>query len=148
MKCPKCHSSDLKKISLIYAEGVRESRGGFIGWCNGNGVEFGRRWGRSESRLSAMLSPPQKFPYGRPIVLWLIAFFPLMAFVGRGKLSWATGLITTLYVFLLPAIPVGAFAYNLSVYPRKYAGWDSTLACRRCGARFQPRANSQSIASV
>jgi hypothetical protein len=133
MTCPKCHSSDLKKISLIYADGVHKSRGRFVGWFLGAGVGLGRYRGATQSRLSAMLRPPRKFPYGLPIVLWFLGFFPLMALIGRGKLSWTMGLIATVYVFLLPAIPVGAFAYNFFVYPGKYARWDATLLCQHCG---------------
>jgi hypothetical protein len=138
MTCPKCHSGDLKKMSLIYAEGVRESGGRFFGSFLGDGLWFGRYRGTSQSRLSAMLSPPRKFPHGLPMVVWLLVFFPLMAFVGRGKLSWIMGLIATVYVFLLPALPVGAFAYNQLVYPRKYKRWDATLVCERCAALVKP----------
>jgi hypothetical protein len=139
LECPNCHSTDLKKISLIYAAGVRESRGRFFGWFLGDGLWFGRYRGTSQSRLSAMLSPPRKFPYGLPMVLWLVGFFPLMAFVGRGRLSWIMGLLATLYVFLLPALPIGAFAYNVFVYPRKYKTWDSMFLCQCCGVQIAPR---------
>jgi hypothetical protein len=139
LDCPNCHSTDLKKISLIHAAGVHESRGRFFGWFLGDGLWFGRYKGTSQSRLSAMLSPPRKFPYGLPMVFRLIGFFPLMAFVGHGKLSWIMGLLATLYVFLLPALPIGAFAYNVFVYPWKYKRRDSMFLCQCCGAQIAPR---------
>ncbi len=147
MTCPKCHSSDLRKISLIHAEGVHASRGGFMGWFLGGGVALGRYRGETESRLSAMLRPPRKFPYGLPIVLWLVGFFPFMAFISRGKLSWLLGLLAVTYLVLLPALPIGVFAYNFFVYPGKYARWDATFVCRRCGARLEPPVIRQSTAS-
>jgi hypothetical protein len=61
-----------------------------------------------------------------------------MAFVGRGKLSWTMGLIATVYVSLVLAVPLGAFAYNFLVYPRKYKRWDATFLCQRCVGLIKP----------
>ena len=84
MICPNCNSTDLKKLSLIGATGVYESRGrmGGLLFGNGDGVLFGRYRGRSQSHLSKRLAPPENLPYAAPIVLWLIGFLPTMAFVG------------------------------------------------------------------
>lgn len=146
MTCPKCHSTNLERVSLTYARGVYELRGRFIGWLLGAGLGLGRYRGGTQSRLSALLSPPRKFSYGLPIVLWLLGFFPFMAFVGRGKLSWTMGLVATLYILLLPALPIAAFAYNLVVYPRKYKRWETTFICRRCGLLIAAQTSSRSIA--
>jgi len=104
MTCPTCYSHDLRRLSLVYAEGVRDNRGRSVGWLLGSGVWFVRHWGTSESRLSEMLRPPRKCPYGWPIFLWFLILFPFMAFIGRGKLSWTMGLLATMYFFLLPAL--------------------------------------------
>lgn len=122
MVCPICRSSDLRKASLVYAAGLYESRGGIRGFflgSRGGGLPFGRYRGTNQSRLSAMAGPPGKLPYTTSIILWLLGFFPLMAFVGRGKLSWAMGLLATAYLLLLPAMSIGAFVYNRFVYGRK-----------------------------
>jgi hypothetical protein len=76
--------------------------------------------GTNQSRLSKMVRPPKEFPHGTPAILWLVGFFPLMAFVDRGKLSFATGLVSVGYVLVLPALLVAAFVYNSAVYPPKY----------------------------
>jgi hypothetical protein len=140
MTCPKCHSSDLKKISLIYAEGVHVTRGGSVGWVLGSGVWFAGHWGKSESRLSAMLHPPGKFPNGLPIVLWLVGFFVVMAFAGRGSLSWIMGLLSVAYISLLPSYLLAALCFNFVLRPRKYRRWESTMMCRCCGTLVEPHA--------
>ena len=38
--CPRCNSTDLKKVSLIYAAGVCESRGRMGGLLFGNGDDI------------------------------------------------------------------------------------------------------------
>lgn len=126
----------MKKMSLIYAEGVHESRGRFGGLFLGNsdGLFFGRYGGGNESRLSKMAAPPNKLPYGAPAILWLLGFFVVMAFDGRGKLSEAMGLFSVAYLCLLPAILAGLLAYNFFVYARKHRDWKSKFMCQHCGA--------------
>jgi hypothetical protein len=150
MICPNCHSSDLKSVSLVHAAGLHESRGGLSGFFLGNtdGLLFGRYRGTSQSRLSAMVRHPRKVPYTAPVILWLLGFFPLMAFAGRGKLSWAMGLLAAAYLLLLPALPIGALVYNSFVYPKKHTRWQRTFMCQCCGALIEPHSSTQSRAQA
>jgi len=150
MVCPNCHSSDLKKLPLVHAAGLYESRGGIRGFFLGNtdGLLFGKYRGSSQSRLSAMVDPPVKLPYATPVILWLLGFFPLMAFVGRGKLSWPLGLLAAAYLLLFPALPIGVFVYNLFVYPKKHRRWESTSMCQSCGAFSESHSGTQSPAQT
>jgi len=136
MVCPKCNSTDLKKLSLIHAAGVYESRGSLVGALigSGDGLLFGRYSGKSQSRLSKIAVPPRKMPFAAPIVLWLLGFFILMAFDARGKLSWITGELSIAYPILLPAYLLGAFLYNLLVRRKEYSSWEQKFMCQRCGA--------------
>ena len=79
MICPSCNSSDLKKLSLIHAAGLYESRGRITGFLLGktDGLLFGSYRGKNQSRLSNMVRPPAKFPYATPAILWLVGFFLL-----------------------------------------------------------------------
>ncbi len=88
MVCPSCDSSDLKKLSLIHAAGLYESCGKIRGFPLGktDGLLFGSYRGKNQNRLSKMVRPPTRFPCATPAILWLLGFFLLMAFVGRGKL--------------------------------------------------------------
>ena len=146
-KCPNCHSGDVRRVSLIHAAGVYESSGRVRGWFAGvaDGILFGTYTGKNQSRLSKMVRPPAKFPCAAPAILWLVGFFPLMAFVGRGKLSFAMGLASAAYILLLPTLVVSAVVYNFFVYPQKYRTWDGTFMCQRCGAFINTPGSSQSI---
>lgn len=136
MVCPNCTSTDLKKVSLMHAAGMYESRGWFLGFFLGgmDGAVFGRYRGTSQSRLSRLLNPPRKLPYVAPTVLWLIGFFILMSFDARGKLSWAMAILSVAYVLLLPAYWLGSVLYNLFVRPKKVRYWEQQFMCQRCGA--------------
>jgi hypothetical protein len=102
---PNCNSNDLKKVSLIHAAGVYESRGRWGGLFLGSshGTFFARYRGTNQSRLSAIAAPPMSLPYASPAILWFIGFFILMAFAGRGKLSTLLAFVSVVYIFLLPA---------------------------------------------
>jgi hypothetical protein len=89
-----------------------------------------------------MAGPPAKMPYVCPITLWLMGFFPIMAFVGSGKFSVLTGLVSVGYVFLLPAYLLGAMFYNFVLRPKKYRKWDTTFMCQRCGSMVEPHAGA------
>jgi hypothetical protein len=99
-----------------------------------NGLLVGRLRGTSQSLLAKRIAPPKKLPYAAPAIAWLVGFFILMAFDGRGKLSWLMGALSVGYVFLLPAYLVGSLFYNFFVRPRKYQNWKQKFMCQQCGA--------------
>jgi len=140
MVCPNCSSTDFKKTSLVYAAGIHESRGWFLGLLLGgaDGALLGRYRGTSQSRLSRLLNPPRRLPYVAPIVLWLIGFFILMSFDAQGKLSWVMAVLSVAYVLLLPAYLLGSLIYNLFIRPKKFKRWQQRFMCQRCGATVEP----------
>jgi hypothetical protein len=140
MVCPNCSSTDLRKVSLVYAAGIHESRGWFLGLLLGgaDGAILGRYRGTSQSRLSRLLNPPRRLPYVAPIVLWLIGFFILMSFDAQGKLSWVMAVLSVAYVLLLPAYLLGSLIYNLFIRPKKFKQWQQKFMCQRCGATVEP----------
>ena len=91
-----------------------------MGLLFGNGDAFfvGKYRGANQSLLSKMVAPPRKAPYVAPVVLWLIGFFIVMAFAGRGKLSWTMGALSVGYPFILPAYLLAALLYNFFVRPK------------------------------
>jgi hypothetical protein len=145
--CPNCQSSDLKKLSLVHAHGLHESRGNITGLLLGSvdTLIFGKSRQTNQSRLSAMAAPPRTLPYVKPFFLWLVGFFPIMAFAGRGKPSWITDSVAVAYILLLLAYPLGALLYNHLVRPKKYKRWDRMFMCQRCGVVVEPHTGSQSI---
>lgn len=136
MVCPNCSSTDLRKVSLVYAAGIHESRGWFLGLLLGgaDGALLGRYRGTSQSRLSRLLNPPRRLPYVAPTVLWLIGFFILMSFDAQGKLSWAMAVLSVAYVLLLPTYLLGSLIYNLFIRPKNFKQWQQKFICQQCGA--------------
>jgi hypothetical protein len=135
MVCPNCNSSDVKRVSLIHAAGLYESRGGILAFLVGSGDDLllGRYRGTSQSRLSKALSPPRKLSYAPPAILWLLGFFILMSFAVRGKLSWMMGALSVGYLLLLPAYLLVALLYNFFLRPKKYRDWNEEFICQQCG---------------
>jgi hypothetical protein len=140
MVCPNCNSTDLKKLSLIYAAGVYESRGRIAGLLLGSGDGFlcGKHKGTSQSRLSKLVSPPRKAAYVAPVILWLMGFFIVMAFAGRGKLSWMMSALSMGYASLLPVYLLVALFYNFFLRPKKKTEWGGKFLCQRCGFVWIP----------
>lgn len=131
MVCPNCNSTDLRKLSLIYAAGVYESRGRIgLFLRGGDDLLFGKYSGTSQSRQSKLVGPPRKAPYTAPVILWLLCFFIVMAFAGRGKLSALMAIASVGYVFLLPALLIGTFIYNFFGYQKRYRNWDLRFLCQ------------------
>jgi hypothetical protein len=140
MVCPNCNSTDLKKASLIYAADVYESRGRMGGLLFGNGDAFfvGKYRGANRSLLSKMVAPPRKAPYVAPVVLWLMGFFIVMAFAGRGKLSLMMGVLAVGYLLLLPGYLLAALFYNFFLLPKKKRDWETRFMCQKCGFVCNP----------
>jgi hypothetical protein len=137
LRCPTCGATDLKKLSLIHAEGTYESRGSVFGFLLGSadGLLFARHRGTNQSLLSKSVSPPRKAPYLAPAILWFIGFFVVMACAGSEKLSTPMAFFSVAYVVLLPAYVVAALFFNFLVHPKKYRNWNEQFICLRCGHR-------------
>ena len=150
LECPNCRSTDLKRIFLVYAAGVHDTRGRFIASLPGSasGLFFGRYRGASQSRLSKIVAPPVRAPYFLPIVLWLFGFFVVIAFGSLGKLSSLMALISVGYNLLLPVYLIAALFYNWFVRPTKYRNWENTFLCQRCATRIEPYVARPSVAQT
>jgi hypothetical protein len=81
LRCPKCNSSDLKKVSLAYQEGLYETAGrtrlravavggGGPDLVVGRGVTRGSK----ESALSKRLTPPVRWSYLK-VIGWSVLVF-------------------------------------------------------------------------
>jgi predicted RNA-binding Zn-ribbon protein involved in translation (DUF1610 family) len=148
--CPNCNSSDLQRASLIHAAGMYESRGRVRGLllASGDALLLGRYGGTSQSRLSKMVGPPIRIPYVSSAIVWLVGFFPVMAFAGRGKLSTLMEIVSVAYLLLLPSHLLAALSYNLIVRPKKCRSWEATFMCQYCGALIEPHSSAQSRAQA
>ena len=148
LRCPQCNSSDLKKVSLAYQEGLSrvKTRSRLLGFVFGEGgpdLMVGRATTRGvqQTELSRTLKPPAKWSYlrliFRSIIFTFVALGAYIVFVASSTPPVST-LPLKLYVFLAPVvflvIAFAAWRHNHLVYPLEYAEWDRSFLCQRCGA--------------
>jgi hypothetical protein len=153
LRCPKCNSTDLKKVSLAYQEGhfradARTRLSAALVGGNGPDLVVGRTTTQAshQSALSKRLSPPAKWSYLK-VGLWSV-----LAFLCVGWLVFYVNAVTTnsstvssppLAFFVL--ISAASFAlllflvlkHNHSTYAQQYARWDASFICQRCGSVSQ-----------
>jgi hypothetical protein len=151
LHCPNCQSTDLKNLSVAHHEGrfrvdTRTRLRGVVVGEGGPNVVVGRTTTRGieQTELSKRLSPPAKWSY-KKLVLWpaIVSFVALVVYV-RSVMSGtapATSLPVTLFAVLAPAAFISLVAvfwrHNHSTYQRRYAQWNQSFICQRCGAVSQ-----------
>src|ERR1700682_2509641 len=149
LRCPKCNSTDLKKVSLAYQEGLyrtdaRTRLSAALVGGNGPDLVVGRATTQAshQSALSKHLSPPAKGSYlkvGSWSVLAFLCVGWLVFYVNTVSTNSSTVLSSPLTAFVL--ISGAAFVlllflvrrHNHSTYPQRYAKWDHSFICQRCG---------------
>jgi hypothetical protein len=148
LRCKQCGGTDLKKVSLVYQEGLFKSknRGGLLGLvfgAGGPGLMLGGTTakGTHQSELSSLLKPPEKWSYLRSISRFGVAAFGgfiayvLFVVVSTPQVS---SLPIKLLVFLAPiafcVLTYSIWRHNSVVYPAHFARWDRSFICQRCGA--------------
>jgi hypothetical protein len=152
LSCPKCNSTDLKKVSLAFQSGLYRTdartrlRGVVVGE-GGPNVVVGRATTRGiqQTELSKHISPPAKWSYVKPIgwsgVVTLIALVLYVQYVMASPVP-ASSLPVKLYVVFAPLVLfllVGiVWRHNHSAYKQKYARWNESYICERCGMVFEP----------
>src|SRR5208283_5543481 len=149
LRCPKCNGTDLKKVSLAYQEGLYRAdartrlNAALVG---GNGpdlvVASATTQASHQSALSKQLSPPAKWSYlkvGSWFVLaflcvgWIVFYVNTVATnsssVSSIPLTFFTLISAAIFSFLLFLV----WKHN-STYKKRFAEWDSSFICSRCGA--------------
>jgi hypothetical protein len=164
LRCPKCNSIDLKKVSLAYQEGLHRTdartrlSAALIGGA-GPDLMVGRATTQTahQSALSKRLSPPAKWSYlkvGSWSVLaflcvgWVVFYIDTVAThsstVSSPPLTFLALISAASFALLLSLV----WKHNHSTYQRQFADWDRSFLCLRCGAINQlefPRAISCTI---
>jgi fatty acid desaturase len=146
-KCQKCGSTDLKKVSLVYQDGLSQTKSrsrlvGLLFGAQGPGIVTGTsvRQGVLQSELSKSLNPPTKWSFTKLVagsfVLTCLALFAYIVFASASAPPVST-LPVKLYVFLAPVaflfVAFATWRHNHLVYPRAYNKWDRSFICQRCG---------------
>jgi hypothetical protein len=151
LRCPHCNSSDLKKVSIAYKEGLSRgtARTGFRALLfgeDGPNVIVGRAVtnGTYQTELSKSLRPPRKRSYGKLLLgaglvsLTSLIFYIHVVMANASKSSAMPvvlfGAIGTSVFFVLLFV---AWRHNHLVYPRQYDQWNRSVVCQGCGALSQ-----------
>jgi hypothetical protein len=153
LQCPNCRSTDLKKVSLAYQEGLQHVstrtrlRGVVVG-SDGPDVVVGRATtkGTQQTEISKTLTPPKKWSYLK-LFGWSVLVFLSVGWIVfyvnaiTTNTSSVSSVPLTIYAMLSGGIVVVLFLvywkHNNSIYPRKYAKWDRSFICERCGGVSQ-----------
>ena len=149
LRCPKCNSTDFKKVSLAYQEGLygsdaRTRLSAALVGGNGPDLIVGRGITQvsHQSALSKQLSPPAKWSYLK------VGSWSVLAFLCIGWLVFYVNTVTTKSSTVL-SFPLTAFGlascgifvlllflvwrHKHSSYQRRYSQWDRSFICSRCG---------------
>ena len=154
LRCPNCNSTDLKKVSLAYQEGLfcttaRTRLSAVVIGGRAPGFIIGKATTRGfhQSVLSKQLTPPVKRSY-RKLTLWGVVVFLSIgwilfyintltensAAILSAPLVLFSGLSAVTFLLLL----VLFWNHNQSTYKRRYSLWERSFLCQRCGAFFPP----------
>jgi hypothetical protein len=150
LRCPKCNSTDLKKVSLAYQEGLYRTdartrlSAALVGGA-GPDLMVGRATTQAshQSALSKRLSPPAKWSYLK------VGSWSVLAFLCIGWLVFYVNTVMTnsstvsslplMFFALISAVTIAlvlfvVWKHNHSTYARRFAEWDRSFICQRCGA--------------
>ena len=149
LRCPKCNSTDLKKVSLAHEEGLLRSEGrtrlrAVVAGSGGPDLVVAKATthGTQQSALSKKLAPPVKWSYLK-VIGWSV-----LVFLSAGWLVFYLNIVTTnattvssapltlfavisaaVFVFLLFLV----WKHNHSTYQKRFAKWDRSFICEHCG---------------
>jgi len=146
LRCPNCNSSDLKKASLAYKEGLNrgtsKSRLRALLFGDGPNVILGSAEtnGVYQTELSKSLRPPRKRSYGRLLLwaalvsfVWLISYIHVVMASALKVSSLPVVVFGAVGVSTLLIVALATWRYNQLVYPRRYEEWNRSVLCQRCG---------------
>jgi hypothetical protein len=153
LRCPKCNSTDLKKVSLAHEEGLYQTEGrtrlrAVAVGGGGPDLVVGRATtrGSQQSSFSKQLSPPVKWSYLK-VIGWSVLVFVcvgwLVFYVNAITANATTVLSAPLTFFALISSAIFAlllflaWRHNHSIYQTQYVRWDKSFICERCGTVSQ-----------
>ena len=150
LRCPQCNSTDLKKLSLAYQEGIshvnaRTRLRGVVVGSDGPDlvVGSGTSTGTMETDLSKSIAPPVKWSYSKLMVWsvvcflafgWLVFYVNAVATSSQAVESLPLSLYTIFAGCIFAAVFTGFWRHNHSQYRDSYERWNRSFICNRCGA--------------
>ena len=155
LQCPNCKSTNLKKVSLAYQEGLQHVstrtrlRGVVVG-SDGPDVVVGRATtkGMQQTEISKALTPPAKWSFVKFFgwsalvflsVGWVVFYVNTITKNSSSVSSIPLMIYAVLSAGLLVVLLILHWTHNHSTYPREYAKWDRSFICLRCGSVSEQR---------
>ena len=147
LHCPRCQSTDLKRASLAYREGLYrvDTRTRLTGVLIGSGgpdMIVGRTGtkGFRQTELSKLLSPPVKWSYWK-LLLWsgLVSVAALIAYANYAMASPPPVSVSPVEIYAVTFASVFVlfmslfWQHNHAAYRRQYNRWNRSFGCQRCG---------------
>jgi hypothetical protein len=153
LQCPNCRSTDLKKVSLAYQEGLQHVsarmrlRGVVVG-SDGPDLVVGRATtkGTKQTEISRALTPPKKWSYlklfGWSVLVflsvgWLVVYIRAVTTNSSTLRSLSLTIHTVVSCGLFVVLFALFWRHNHSKYPKEYAQWNRSFICERCGSVSQ-----------
>ena len=150
LRCRNCNSTNLKKVSLAYQQGLFHTvahtrlRAVAVGSC-GPDLLIGKATTRGvhQSVLSKRLSPPVKWPYRNLALWWGVVscsigwiLFYINCFLKHSSAVLSPPLILfsqlSAVTFLL--LLVLFWRHNQFTHKHRYSRWERSFLCQRCGS--------------
>ena len=153
LQCPNCRSTELKKVSLAYQEGLQHVsartrlRGVVVG-SDGPNIVVGRAItkGMQQTEISKALTPPAKWSYAKLFgcsalvflsVGWIVFYVNAITTNASSVSSVPLMIYAVLSVGLFVVLFLLYWKHNHMAYPREYARWNRSFICERCGTVSQ-----------
>ena len=150
LRCPQCNSTDVKKLSLAYQEGISRVnahtrlRGVVVG-SDGPDlvVGSGTTKGFQQTAISRAVTPPAKWSYAKLVgwsalvffsVGWIIFYVNTVTTNSQTVSSVPLTVYAILALCAFAATVTGFWRHNHSKYREEYARWSRSFVCNRCGA--------------
>ena len=108
--CPKCTSTDIRKLSLVFADHPRTSG------------------------LLRQAAPPMKRRWARWSVVAILFGLAALATIDRPRLALVLGGLAAAATLMA----IRGWKHNAEVHPGLLARWEQSLMCNRCGEVFAP----------
>jgi len=149
LQCPNCRSTDLKKVSLAYQEGLQHVstrtrlRGVVVG-SDGPDVVVGRATtkGTQQTEISKALTPPKKWSYLKLLgwsvlvvlsVGWIVFYVNTIVTNSSSVSSFPLTILTVFSAGLFVVLFAFFWRHNQLDYVRQYRQWNRAFVCERCG---------------
>jgi hypothetical protein len=149
LRCPNCNSTDLKKVSLAYQEGLFHTvvhtrfRAVAVG-SDGPDLFVARATTRGfhQSVLSKRLNPPAKWSHRKLIRWWVAVSISIgwnVFYINTGHKNSAGVPSPSLTIFALLSaatfllLLVLFWRHNRTNHKRRYSQWERSFLCQRCG---------------